>query len=111
MQHARSLAAKSQSPETHWRTAITAARIESASNNVAHSASESATRKELTAIIAKSRELGYEGVELEARLAFAEIETKSGQATAGRAHMAALEADAKAKGYLLIARKAALARG
>jgi DNA-binding winged helix-turn-helix (wHTH) protein/tetratricopeptide (TPR) repeat protein len=110
MQHARLLAAKSQSPEIHWRTAITAAQIGSASNNVAHSASESATRKELTAIIAKSRELGYEGVELEARLAFAEIETKSGQATAGRAHMAALEADAKAKGYLLIARKAALAR-
>ena len=50
------------------------------------------------------------GIELDARLALAEIEIKSGQATTGRAHLAALETDAKAKGYNLIARKAAIAR-
>src|SRR3984885_12682925 len=35
MQHARSLAAKSQNPEIRWRTAITAARIETAEKNLA----------------------------------------------------------------------------
>jgi hypothetical protein len=36
---------------------------------------------------------------------------KTGQTTAGRAHLTAIEADAKAEGYSLIARKATLARG
>jgi DNA-binding winged helix-turn-helix (wHTH) protein/tetratricopeptide (TPR) repeat protein/TolB-like protein len=111
VQHARSLAAKSQNPEIRWRTAIAAARINTAEKDAARSAAGSAMRKELTTIIAKSRELGYQGIELDARLAFAEIEMKAGQTTTGRAHLAAVEADAKAKGYNLIARKAALARG
>jgi DNA-binding winged helix-turn-helix (wHTH) protein/TolB-like protein len=111
MQHARSLAAKSQNPDIRWRTAITAARIETGENNVSHSAAANATRKELATIVTKSRELGYAGIELDARLALAEIEMKAGQATAGRAHLAAVEADAKGKGYNLIARKAATARG
>ena len=46
-----------------------------------------------------------------ARLALAEIEMKAGQTAKGRAHLAAIEADAKATGYLLVARKAAIARG
>jgi DNA-binding winged helix-turn-helix (wHTH) protein/Tfp pilus assembly protein PilF/TolB-like protein len=111
MQHARSLAAKSQNPEIRWRTAITAAGIETVGSNVARSAPGTAARKELATIITKSRELGYMGIELDARLALAEIEMKTGQSTAGRAHLTAIEADAKAKGYNLIARKAATARG
>ena len=111
MQHAQSLAAKSQNPEIRWRTAITAARIETAGNNVARSPAGIAARRELVTIIAKSRELGYMGLELDARLALAEIEMKSGQVTAGRVHLTAIEADAKAKGYNLVARKAATAGG
>jgi ATP/maltotriose-dependent transcriptional regulator MalT len=111
IQHARSLAAKSQNPDIRWQTAITAARIGNAEHNVAPSAAGSATRKELATIIAKSRELGYLGIELDARLATAEIEMKAGQMTGGRAHLAAIEADAKIKGYNLLARKAATARG
>jgi len=111
IQHARSLAAESQNPEIRWRTAITAARIETAEKSAAHSAAGGATRKELGAIIAKSRELGYQGIELDARLALAEIEVKSGQVAEGRAHLTGIEADAKAKGYNLVARKAAIARG
>jgi DNA-binding winged helix-turn-helix (wHTH) protein/TolB-like protein/predicted negative regulator of RcsB-dependent stress response len=110
MQHARSLAAKSQNPEIRWRTAITAARIETAGADV-HSTAAIATSKELAAIITKSREMGYEGIELDARLASAEIEMKAGQIPAGRSHLATIEAAAKAKGYNLIARKAAIARG
>ena len=55
--------------------------------------------------------LGYQGVELDARLAQAEIEMKGGQTTVARSHLAAVETDAKAKGYNLVARKAAIARG
>jgi DNA-binding winged helix-turn-helix (wHTH) protein/tetratricopeptide (TPR) repeat protein len=111
MQHARSLAVKSQDPNTRWPAAITAARIETAEKNPIQSAAGIAARKELATIITKSRELGYMGIELDARLALAEIEMKSGQTTAGRAHLTAIEADAKAKGYNLIARKAATACG
>ena len=89
MQHARALAAKSQNPNIRWPTAITAARIEIAEKDFAHSAAADAARKELATIITKSRELGYMGIELDARLALAEIEMKSGQTTAGRAHLAA----------------------
>jgi tetratricopeptide (TPR) repeat protein len=111
IQHARSLAAKSQNPNTRWQTAITAARIETAGNNHAHSATADAASKRLATIITKSRELGYLGVELDARLVLAEIEMKSGQTTVGRAHLAAIETDAKTRGYNLIARKAVTARG
>jgi len=111
MQHARSLSAKSPDPNTRWTATITAARIETAEKNPAQSAAGIAARKELATVITKSRELGYMGVELDARLALAEIEMKSGQVTAGREHLTAIEADAKAKGYNLIARKAAIARG
>jgi hypothetical protein len=110
MQHARSLAAKSQNPEIRWRTAIVAARIATAEKDLAHSAAGIATRKELAAIITKSRKRGYQGIEFDARLALAEIEMKAGQTAAGRAHLTAIEADAKAKGYNLVARKAATAR-
>jgi DNA-binding winged helix-turn-helix (wHTH) protein/tetratricopeptide (TPR) repeat protein len=109
IQHARSLAAKSQNPEIRWQTAITAARIETAQKDLAHSAAGIAARKELATIITKSRELGYMGIELDARLALAEIEMKAGQTIAGRAHLTAIEADAKAKGYNLLARKATTA--
>ncbi len=111
MHHARSLAAKVQNPEIRWQTVIAAARIEAAEEDIAHSATGIATRKELTAAITKSQELGYQGIELEARLALAEIEMRGGQIPAGRAHLSDIETDAKAKGFNLIARKAAVARG
>jgi DNA-binding winged helix-turn-helix (wHTH) protein/TolB-like protein len=111
VQHARALAAKSQNPEIRWRTAITAARIGNAGKDASHSAAGIAARKELATIITKSREMGYQGIELDAGLALAEIEMKTGQTTAGRLHLATIEADAKAKGYDLLAHKAAHARG
>ena len=111
MQHARSLAARSQNPAIRWQTAIVWARIGTAEKDAPNSAFEIAARRELTAIIAKSRELGYQGIELDARLALAEIEMKAGQTAAGRAHLTAIEGEAKPKGYNLVARKAASARG
>jgi eukaryotic-like serine/threonine-protein kinase len=110
MQHARALAAKSQDPAIRWQTAIAAARIDTAEKEAGDSAYAIAARKDLVAIIAKSREMGYRGIELDARLALAEIEMKARQMAAGRAQLAAIETDAKAKGYNLIARKAAVAQ-
>jgi hypothetical protein len=49
----------------------------------------------------------YFGYQLEARLALGEIETGAGKIAAGRARLTALQKDAAAKGFLLIARKAA----
>ena len=111
VQHARSIAAKSQNPENRWQTAITAARIEIAEKNFPRSAAGIAAKKELATVITKSRELGYMGIELDARLAIAEIEMKSGQTTTGRAHLTAVEAAAKAKGYNLIRTRPLTARG
>jgi tetratricopeptide (TPR) repeat protein len=104
VRHARALARKSQNPEIRWGAAIVAGRI-------AGVAQEVAARKELTDVIAQSHRQGYALVELDARLVLAEIEMKAGQTAEGRAHLTAIEADAKAKGYNLAARKAAVARG
>jgi len=106
---ARSLAVKSQDPEVRWRTAIAAARLYVAAKDHTRTASPKAAQKELNAIVAKSLELGYRGVELHARLALAEIEMKEGQTAAGRAHLAAIESDANVQGYHLVARLPAFA--
>ncbi len=111
MEHARSLAGKSQNREVRWRTAIAAARLRLDGKDHARPASRMAAQEELNAIVQKSRELGYQGIELDARLALAEIEMKEGQTAAGRAHLAAVESDAKAKGYQLVTRKAARVHG
>jgi hypothetical protein len=46
------------------------------------------------------------GTRLEARLALGEAELAAGRGDAARAHLAALEKEAKASGFQLIARKA-----
>ena len=111
IEHARTLVGKSQNPEVRWRTAIAAARLYAAGKDNAHSGFGMAAQKELNAVVPKSRELGYRGIELDARLALAEIEVKAGQSAVGRAHLAAIESEAKAKGFQLVARKAARVRG
>ena len=102
MQHARSLAAKSQNPKTRWAVAIDDARVVAA-----HSASGIAAGKELSEIIAQSHTLGYRLIELDARLALTELEMRAEKTAEGRARLAAIEVDAKAIGYNLVARKAA----
>jgi DNA-binding winged helix-turn-helix (wHTH) protein/tetratricopeptide (TPR) repeat protein len=111
IERARSMAGKSQNPEVRWRTAIAAARLHVAGKDNARTASRMAAQKELSAIVTKSRELGYRGIELDARLALAEIEMKVGQTAGARAHLAAIESDARAKGFQLVTRKAARVHG
>lgn len=53
---------------------------------------------------------GFVGLEFEARLARSEIEMKHGNRAVGHAHLQALERDAAAGGFALIARKASAAK-
>ena len=60
----------------------------------------------LQAILAATRKYGFVSYQLEADLALGETEMKSGQTETGHARLVALEKDATAKGFLLIAHKA-----
>jgi len=84
--------------------AVTAARIHAA-NGKAGEASQSLARA-----LAEAKKLDCGRCQLEARLALGEIEMAQAK-SAGREHLAALEKDATAKGFLLIARKAHAAAG
>ena len=101
---AQSLVLKSQNPEVQWRASITAARVATIDTNSARSASGTAARRELADVIAKSHQKGYGIVELDARFAMAEIESKAGGTKDASAQLASIKADAKAKGYHLSSR-------
>lgn len=73
----------------------------------AHAALGQPAESEAAEALLEATKLGYVGYQFEARLVLAKAELAAGQASASRAHLAALEKDAKAKGYGLIARKAA----
>ena len=104
MHRAEALASKSQNVEIRWRVAVAAARTAGVGEN--HSATL-LTQRRLATIIDEAERRGFFGVELDARLALAEIEMKTGQTFVARTHLAAIETDAKAKGYDLVARRAA----
>jgi hypothetical protein len=61
----------------------------------------------LEATLAEAKEDGFVRYELEARLVLGEIELKSANPLVGRTGLTAVEKDADAKGFYLIARKAA----
>jgi serine/threonine protein kinase/tetratricopeptide (TPR) repeat protein len=65
--------------------------------------------KTLEAAIAKAARLGYVPGEFEARLALGEVDMETGKEANGRDLLATLEKDATARGFLLIAHKAAVA--
>jgi eukaryotic-like serine/threonine-protein kinase len=83
--------------------AIAAARVLADSGDLAKA------RNELEATLAETAKYGYMADRLEARLALGEVEMKSGHTAAVRARLTVLEKDARAKGFLLVARKAAAA--
>jgi hypothetical protein len=85
--------------------AIAAARVRAATGATLEAV------KSLNATLTEATTHGYLGAQLAARLALGETEMRSGQAVAGRSRLTALEKDATAKGFLLIAHKAAQARG
>jgi hypothetical protein len=99
-------AEKLQNEEVRLEFSQAAALVRAASGNPSD---QSAAIKILEAMLVDATKHGYVGCAFEARLALGEIEVKSGHAAAGRARLTTLEKAARAKGFLLIARKAASA--
>jgi tetratricopeptide (TPR) repeat protein len=92
-----------QAVASRWEIALAAGRTESALGG------SIAAKAKLEAMLNEATKASFVPYQFEARLALGEIEIKSGQASDGHARLAALEKDAIAKGFLLIARKAATA--
>jgi eukaryotic-like serine/threonine-protein kinase len=96
--------------EIQWwhrmRILVIAARVRDASGETADIAEAT---KDLRAILDEARKKNAPQIQFEARLALGEIELASGNPEAGRAGLMTLAKDARAKGFLLIARKASSA--
>ncbi len=102
----RGLAAASQDRRVRIAAAIVGARVLAASGEAR---AANAAMELLRATLAEAARVGFVDYELEARLATGEIEMASGRAEAGRARLAALAKDATARGFGLVARRAAAA--
>jgi tetratricopeptide (TPR) repeat protein len=83
---------------------LSLARVETAS------AQNAAAITLLQTIVKQARQSGYKSLEFEARLALGEAESISVDRVAGRRNLRALEQEARAAGFLLIARKSSAAR-
>jgi eukaryotic-like serine/threonine-protein kinase len=103
LNEARTLAGGTQWRGTHLSTTIAAARIDAAMGRAVELKSD---RRRLEELLADAVKWGCVDDAFEARLALGELELASGQAAAARVHLAALEKEARAKGFGLIARKA-----
>ncbi|MGA9352878.1 MAG: tetratricopeptide repeat protein [Terriglobales bacterium] len=87
----------------HLPVAIDSARIVGASGDL------EAARRLLTEALSEATKANLLFFQYDARLALGELDFKSGNVTAGRARLTTLEQNARSKGFLLIARKAAAA--
>jgi len=98
------LSEKSDDRGTRLGVAITGARVRAATGK------PSEATKSLENVLIEATKLGRVDVQFESLLALGEIEMRSGKPTAGRARLATLQKEAEAKGYRLLARKAATAK-
>jgi tetratricopeptide (TPR) repeat protein len=103
-EHAVALASRNKGLRMHLLVSLHAARIY-ADAGLSAQASEALTR--LQNILDEARKKGFADVQFEARLAMGEIELQSMKLPAGKTHLAALEREARAKGFGLVAGKAA----
>jgi tetratricopeptide (TPR) repeat protein len=103
---ATTLMQKTQDPGVRLAVTIDAARPLAASGNRGDIKDAVAA---LEAAVEDAAKHGLTGAMLEARLALGQIEVASGDRS-GRSRLASLERDAKARGFALIARKAAASR-
>ncbi|MGC9951471.1 MAG: tetratricopeptide repeat protein [Bryobacteraceae bacterium] len=90
-----------------FNISITGARVQAATAGYRDRANVNAAIRSLDAAIAEARRSRFAGVPLAARLARGEIRMRSGRVGEGRAELRALAKEAAAKGYGLLARKAA----
>jgi hypothetical protein len=65
--------------------------------------------KQLEAVIVQAKKLNFPGYEFSARLELGKVQMETGQTATGKAQLVSLAKNAKARGYLLIARNAAAA--
>jgi serine/threonine protein kinase/tetratricopeptide (TPR) repeat protein len=107
IEKAAALAQKGSDTGARLRIAIESALLRA---NSGAPADVSEAKKAIQSALADATKENLAGIQLEARLTQGEVEMKSGDRTNGRAHLAALQKDATAKGFLLVARKAASAR-
>ena len=80
---------------------ITAARVAAAAGKRDEAA------KSLEALLLETTQLGFLGMQFDIRLVLGDVERKSGEGRRGEARLVALEREAAAKGFGLVARKAA----
>ena len=106
MDRAVALAGQSQNHRVRLSVAIASARLTGASGSATD---VNRARARLSDILTETRKAGMLGLQLEARLALAEIERSSGRADSVR-RLQALEKEASSRGFGRIARRAALAR-
>jgi hypothetical protein len=106
---ATAISSKSQDPNCRLAVGVMAARVRGLSDPKRPASGKDIEFLEKDAT--EAARLGYLEIQLEARLARGELEMKSNGQTEGRNLLAALEKEATAKGFLLIAHKAAVARG
>jgi len=100
MEAAQPLATKSQNELLRLRFALVSARMLLVLEH------PESSRKLLDQVAQGAREHGFVGLELEDRLAIAELTSKTGNVALAREKLAALERAARAKGFGLIAAKA-----
>jgi tetratricopeptide (TPR) repeat protein len=100
---ALALALSSHSRDVHLSARIIAARIRADSGAPAQSI------RDLKEASAEARKAGFLEGDFLARLAVGEIEMHSNQTAAGRSELSALQQEAKAKNFILIAQKAGAA--
>jgi DNA-binding winged helix-turn-helix (wHTH) protein/tetratricopeptide (TPR) repeat protein len=84
--------------------AIAGAAVESASGKSVEA------NNRLQAVLSQAKKLNFAGYEFRARLELARLQVSTGQTAAGTTQLESLEKEATAKGYILIARKAAVVR-
>jgi DNA-binding winged helix-turn-helix (wHTH) protein/TolB-like protein/Tfp pilus assembly protein PilF len=104
MEQSQDLAAKSQNLSAHLQYDLASSRVLIASDH------PEVSKPRLEKILKQARAHGLVGIELEALLATAELEKRSGHAALAQQQLASLERAAREKGFGLVARKAAAAR-
>jgi eukaryotic-like serine/threonine-protein kinase len=104
MESVQLLATKSQNNLVRLQFALVSARVALASDHPGSS------RQPLEQVIQEARRHGFLSVDLDAQLALAQLARKTEPAAAAQERLISLEKQARAKGFGLIARKAAAAR-
>jgi DNA-binding winged helix-turn-helix (wHTH) protein/tetratricopeptide (TPR) repeat protein len=101
MERGASVNTKSRNRMVQLSYAIVEAQVQAANGQAAPAIDN------LARIIAETKKSGFYGYQLEARLALAGVELQCGKAANARAHLKPLEQEARERGFLLVANKAA----